>query len=81
MAIDDLIRRIEEEFKDDMSPKVRRYWLNGYRYYYVVPNPPDTRRRIFMDMLSSAYDEKPPEELKKALKSLYQKLEAERGRP
>ncbi|NLX98581.1 MAG: hypothetical protein GXY83_20675 [Rhodopirellula sp.] len=76
MSIDQLARHIENEFSSSMSPKVRRFWLNGYRYYYVVPNPPEVRRTIFMDMLRSAYAEKPAAELAEAMAALFQKLKA-----
>ncbi len=77
MPIDRLTGYIEKEFSSDMSPKVRLFWLHGLRYYYKVKNPPATRRRIFMDMLRSAYDEDPPAELRQVFKVLYQKLKAE----
>lgn len=77
MSIDELARHIEKRFGPTMSTEVRRFWLNGWRYYFVVQNPPDVRRKIFMDMLKLVWDEKPPEELRKALKVLYQKLQNE----
>ena len=80
MSVEVLAQHIEKQFGPTMSDEVRRFWVNGWKYYFRVPNPPDVRRKIFMDMLSSAYDEKPSPKLREALKTLYQKLKSEDAR-
>ncbi len=77
MSIDELARHIETEFGSKMSPAIRRFWLNGYKRYYIVPNPPEVRRKVLMDMLRSAYAEKPPAEMAEAFRVLFEKLKVQ----
>ncbi len=77
MSIEELVTYIERQYKQAMSPEVRKFWLAGANDYYRGKNPIDTRRLTFMDMLREAYNQKPPQELKAALRVLFFKLQAQ----
>jgi hypothetical protein len=77
MSIDELAGHIEKQYGATMSPVVRKYWVGGLNNYYRSKNPLPVRRSVFMDLLRSAYDEKPPVELRQALRALFFKLDAD----